>query len=425
MTLTEGLIVRNADTAALFRREANNIFNTKLFVFQTVQTGNYKPGPSDTGLGTADIYVNVKERWYTWPYPILELADRNFNEWYYNRHHDWHRINYGAFVTQNNLTGDKDPLKVRLQTGFSNKIELSYAMPYINAKLNEGLRLSVSYQTQTNLAVSTLYDTLHFINFADNRVLRTKYNASLGYTLRRGLYKTHTLDLDYNQSSIADTLAKLNPRYFLDGATRQRYSQLEYNYLLDRRNIRQYALKGFYFNLQLQQLGLLPGEDVFISSTRIVYARYHTLGHNFSFAWRADVGLSTPRRQPYSNWRALGFTNRIIRGYDRYVLEGPQTFLLKNSLRKRVFSRVIDLPLVGLKQFKRMPLDIYLKTYADAGYVRNDLVLPQNTLLINTPLIGGGLGLDIVTFYDAVIRLEYSYNKLGERNFFFYLTTDI
>ena len=27
------------------------------------------------------IYIKLIERWYIWPYPIFELADRNFNSW--------------------------------------------------------------------------------------------------------------------------------------------------------------------------------------------------------------------------------------------------------------------------------------------------------------------------------------------------------
>jgi hypothetical protein len=37
--------------------------------------------------------------------------------------------------------------------------------------------------------------------------------------------------------------------------------------------------------------------------------------------------------------------------------------------------------------------------------------------LINNFLIGGGTGLDWITYYDVVIRTEYSANKMGEYNF--------
>ena len=41
------------------------------------------------------IYIKLIERWYIWPYPIFELADRNFNSWVDKR--DFNRVNYGLF----------------------------------------------------------------------------------------------------------------------------------------------------------------------------------------------------------------------------------------------------------------------------------------------------------------------------------------
>ena len=48
-----------------------------------------------------DVMVDVKERWYIFPLPIFELADRNFNEWWKTR--DFSRTNYGLSVVQNNF----------------------------------------------------------------------------------------------------------------------------------------------------------------------------------------------------------------------------------------------------------------------------------------------------------------------------------
>ena len=75
-----------------------------------------------------------------------------------------------------------------------------------------------------------------------------------------------------------------------------------------------------------------------------------------------------------------------------------------------------------LRYFRRIPFAVYLKTYFDMGYARNyDFyeVEGQNTRLSNKFLYGTGVGLDIVTFYDLVLRLEYSINAERETGFFF------
>jgi hypothetical protein len=41
-------------------------------------------------------------------------------------------------------------------------------------------------------------------------------------------------------------------------------------------------------------------------------------------------------------------------------------------------------------------------------------------MLTNRFLYTGGFGIDVLTIYDWVIRLEYSFNQLNERAFFFH-----
>ena len=49
-----------------------------------------------------NIEINVIERWYIWPYPILEVSERNFNVWWgefkSSNYSDFSRVNYGVFL---------------------------------------------------------------------------------------------------------------------------------------------------------------------------------------------------------------------------------------------------------------------------------------------------------------------------------------
>ena len=74
-----------------------------------------------------------------------------------------------------------------------------------------------------------------------------------------------------------------------------------------------------------------------------------------------------------------------------------------------------------LKQFRYVPLSIYLKSYADLGYVENYTGYTNGVRLTNKVLTGLGMGLDIVASYDAVFRFEYTFNGEGERGFFFHI----
>jgi hypothetical protein len=68
-----------------------------------------------------------------------------------------------------------------------------------------------------------------------------------------------------------------------------------------------------------------------------------------------------------------------------------------------------------IKKFSKIHFAVYWNCYLDMGYVH--LANPMNNTLANQFLIGGGSGVDWVTYYDIVIRTEYSINQFGNTNF--------
>jgi hemolysin activation/secretion protein len=74
-----------------------------------------------------------------------------------------------------------------------------------------------------------------------------------------------------------------------------------------------------------------------------------------------------------------------------------------------------------LEQFKKLPINIFLKAYADIGYVWNYAGYTNGKFLTDQLLSSAGTGLDITFSYDATLRLEYSVNKLNERGLFIHI----
>jgi hypothetical protein len=117
----------------------------------------------------------------------------------------------------------------------------------------------------------------------------------------------------------------------------------------------------------------------------------------------------------------LGYSRRIVRGYEIYVIEGQNYILNKTTIKKRIFSRVYNINGMPIRQFRHLPISIYLKTYGDLGYVKNYSNYEISSRMANKLLTGFGGGMDIVASYDAVLRLEYSFNGEGESGFFFHI----
>jgi outer membrane protein assembly factor BamA len=362
-----------------------------------------------------DIVVNLKERWFTFPVPIFKLADRNFNDWWENQNRDLRRVDYGIKFYQFNMRGRNESLRATAQLGFNKLFDLQYSIPYIDKKQINGLSLFTTYAENNSIAYQTSEHKLIFLN-TDSRVRQTfRTGATLSH--RQSFFSYHYLTLAYYHRSIGDTIAALNPDYFLNGMTKQKYFYFNYRFKRDLRNIAAYPLTGYLLNLEFEKSGLGIIGDINLFEISGNYAKYMDLGKNFYLSSKISTAFSLPRVQPYYNFTSLGYQQEYIRGFELYVIEGQNYILNKTTFKKLLFSGSSTNTLIPIEQFQTIPFSIYLKSYFDWGFVNNERFYPMNTRLANKYLYGGGFGLDIVTYYDMVIRLEYSLNSINERGF--------
>jgi hypothetical protein len=155
-----------------------------------------------------------------------------------------------------------------------------------------------------------------------------------------------------------------------------------------------------------------------------MYSKFFDLNKGYYLSSNTVGYWSTPKDLSYINYGALGLKKQFVRGYEVYIIEGPYYFMTKTTLKKRILSRQYHWSKMPLDQFRHIPLAIYLKTYADVGYVENYpyyRTLDVNTQLTDNLISGAGFGLDVVGSYDVVLRFEYSFNAEGENGFFFHV----
>ncbi|KQS24845.1 BamA/TamA family outer membrane protein [Dyadobacter sp. Leaf189] len=391
--------------------DRRKVINTNLFITVELLA---KPNPDSL---RTDILILVKERWYLIALPVFQLADRNFNEWWYERKRDLSRTTYGAYFSYGNVTGRADKLRLLAEFGFIPKFEIAYTLPYLDKAQKTGITIGTSFSINKTTAYRTWRDKLQYLNSED--VNRRRFYTYVSLTRRNKYYAFHSVDLRWSQSRISDTIAILNPNYMLDGRRRQQYVQLTYTFSYDKRDNVQYALQGQSFSAQISKLGILPCDDVNTLYLYGSYRKYVPLGKNFYFNTGMRGRVSFPKRQPYLQTIGLGYRNDLVRGYELYVVDGQDYALLKNELKYRLFSVQKHLSFIPIRQFNTIPLAAYINTFADAGYVKNSYPEFSNTRLGNSMLYGAGAGLDVVTFYNIVTRFNITLNAKGERRFFF------
>ena len=74
-----------------------------------------------------------------------------------------------------------------------------------------------------------------------------------------------------------------------------------------------------------------------------------------------------------------------------------------------------------MKQFNKSHYSLYLGLFSDLGYVKDQQTNESNNLA-NSILIGNGISLDYITYYDKLLRIEFSINHLGEKGVFLHFS---
>jgi outer membrane protein assembly factor BamA len=410
MTFSPGMTLTASRLEHEVERSRRNVFNTQLFISVDADY--------DVVGSEAAVMIEVKERLYVLPLPIIDLADRSFNEWWYTRNRDLKRLIYGIQLNHSNLTGNSDILKVKAYGGFIPYFELSYSRPYIDRRQRMGIRGGVFFSAQKSFSYRTWNDRQDFIE-SETRTLSRK-GAYLEYNLRNALYNFNTLYLGFTQTTIADTIPGMNPDYLGAAGIHLPFLTLAYDYRYDKRDNRQYALEGTLFKVGLRyNRPFNPGVRDH-ARVNVSYQKFFPISGKFYGSITGKAQVSLPQRQLYPFIAGLGFNKNYIRGYELNVIDGQHYLVSQSDLKYQLFNRTLDITsFLKLRQFNTVPVGCYFTAFFDIGSVRNYYPELSNSALSNRLLYGGGFGFDIVTFYDTSVKINYSINQFGFGKLYF------
>jgi outer membrane protein assembly factor BamA len=401
------------DLATTLEERRKQLLNTSLFLNTTANVKNWRGN-------NADLVFEVWERWYTFAYPIFKLADRNFNQWWVEKKHSLSRVNVGISGTQENLTGRNDALNAALQFGYTQRFALQYNLPYIDKHFRHGLGIIATYKRNREVNDSTSNNKQQF--FRKDEFLRQVYVVGLNYSYRKAINTRHQVFVNYNYEKVADSVAILNPNYLGNGRTRVRFLDITYRITYIKADSWVYPLKGFNLVAEVGKRGVGPWDDINDVHFRLNMAKYWQLRPKTFAALGIRSQAKLSNEQPYINQQALGYGDDYLRGLEYYVIDGTSFAVLKSTLRQELVSFKVKLPIVP-KKFNTVPVRIFAKVFGDAGYAYNKY--PGNSFLNNRFLYTAGIGLDIVSFYDTCLRIEYSFNQLGQKGLFLHTSVDM
>ncbi len=402
-----------------------NLLNTALFNFITIDTVSEENG-------NLNVKIKMIERWYLFPFPIFEIADRNFNSWV--NHKDWRRVNYGGFLKWSNLRGRMESLNLLIRFGYDERYRILYDFPYINQKQTIGLTFMAALTQNHEVAYKTEADKPLYYR-GENYMLKN-YICSTTIDYRPSIFYTWAFTLSANRYSYNSKLTELNSSYAPPSSTNLNFIQSTLFYKDDRRDNKAYPLRGFYTDVELTtQNGLFSNNDsysnLFIKNNLMVAEKIDT---RWSWSAGSTFKISSNKNLPYFLDQGLGYKRDYVRGYEDYVIDGGRYILGRSNIKYNLLKPTVkNLKITGSEKFDKIHYAVYFNIFADIGYVfstnkvmnepLNDPLL--NNKLQNTLLRGFGAGMDFVTYYDKVLRLEYTVNHYGKGGLFIHFETSL
>lgn len=401
-----------ADSLETFRRlDSLRLATAGLFTYIHIQIDTLNSS-------TINWNIHVRERWFVIPEPTFQLADRNFNVWWNEQNRDIRRAIIGVTVRHKNFRGRLENLIATIQVGYTKRFALEYQKPYLDREQKHGLGIGFSVAESQETYYTTDSNRWRFIRSTDRYILR-QYEGYLGYIYRPAYATRHILRVGYKHYFVDDTVRKLNADYYNNAGSDLRMLEFTYRLEQNKTDNWNYPLKGTKLIAQLISRVGLEGFDHQSFATLELGKYYNPYGRWYiSSIFRGR--LSFPQEQPYALRTALGGKFDYVRGYEYYVIDGSHFGLVRLNLKRELLN--INIGNLGWKYLPVIPIRIYPKIFADAGYVHN--TIEGNSFLNNRMLYAAGFGLDIFTFYDIKIRLEYVWNHLGQKDLFLHFNSE-
>lgn len=409
LPFTVGDSLLKKDLPQIFKQAAIQVYNINLFI-------ETKLDSVVTAENTLAVTVKVKERWYIYPQPQFKLIDRSFNEWYTTYNADFKRVVYGMDFTHDNFSGRRDNLNITVLTGYARNISFGYSNPYSNAKLTEGFSVFASYTENKELGYKIDY-LERLLAYKNGLFVRKSFNAGGSYNRRRNTFKRDGVSVDINYLKVNDSIVTtvFNPNYFNSNNSSQTFLDFSYGLSYANTNKNAYPTKGVIYNYSITKRGFKFSGGVNSLVLNGSYSQYFVHKNNFYSAVKFAGNIKLPFEQAYINKRAIGFGNLSLRGLELYIIDGVAAATANYTFSKKLFYIKIPVPF-NIKVLPYIPFTVYAKAYTDVGFS----YMPQqySSRLNNKFLRTAGIGIDVLSIYDIVFKVNYSFNQLGEKRLF-------
>lgn len=414
LVVTRQMVFQVGDTIDLQELEAlnktnkSNIYNLGLFT--SVELAN------EIGEGSVVVRVKVQERWYLFPTPYVSLLERTFNEWWKDK--DLDRLVYGLGLEWQNISGWNDRGYIYAQNGYQQILSTQYSRPFLFPKAKVDGVGSFYYVNDKEIGYSTRGGYLQLARLHTHR-MRQSYTAQFVFSKRLSPRTMIHATAAYQYFKLNDSIATFNSDYLPDHATRTHYPSLGLSYVNDQRDIRSFPLAGYKIGASIRGYGIPGISNTQFAKVALSFSHHIPLSKRWNFAYGTQQFMLLGNRIPYFDKYFIGFGS-FLRGYEPYVIDGSFINLTKAEWKFGLIPyHFAHWKWIPFQKFRDFPVGLYISAYSDVGYVRDWTFNNQDNTLKNKLLLGYGAGINFITIYDFLLRVEYSRNLLGGHGVYF------
>lgn len=349
------------------------------------------------------IRISVTEKWYLWPIPFIEFADRNFNQW---QQFDFNasRTNFGLYLFKYNQFGRNHTVKLTLGSGYTRAFGLEYRAPYINDKKTIGFDVDTRWVRNREIQYDLVENREQFHrNDKSDQIEQYRFNVGVNY--RPKLYGRHRISAGIHNIVVSDyAVDSLNYDYLFNGTGYQGV-RLGYQYQYDKRNNRLFPLRGTYGEIGAEWHGVRDNSYLTLSGNFTRFGVLLPQLDRLKTAFQVVGEYRTAENLPYFFDRILGY-KYAVRGYELYAFNGRGFVMIKPELRWMLLKeRMFNWKWPVLGNYQKMAAESYFSAFMDIGVIAGS---DENQLL------GYGFGINTLLYLDKVFRFEYSWNHWGE-----------
>ncbi|MFH0990666.1 MAG: BamA/TamA family outer membrane protein [bacterium] len=354
--------------------DQKRIYSLKLF--NRVQLTPTAEGDS------VNLLVDVSERWYLFPFPIIGFKYRDVKNLY-----------YGAGIIHQNFRGRNERIGGSFGLGFDRWAQFYYQTP------------KLTFDDDIFFGFSAGISRIQNQNISQGLYTQNQQSVSITFGKRFGLNETVLLSAGFQGWRVSEP--KEGRTLSSDGY--DKFFLLIARYSYDTRDIKEYTSEGFYGGVSASKYGFGESDvNIVRLDGEVKYFKpiidNLVLGARFYEAW--GTGSPSP---PYLHVY-FGYAERI-RGHFKKVVEGENSVGGNLELRYPIFSpRYYEIHSNVLPpEFQVLRYGLYAGLFIDGGKVWF-----RNQPWQSVPWYSGvGGGLHFLLPYSIIVRTEAALNNKG------------